>query len=164
VDQRWPAGTLTTSNALVNQLQHNIIWGERSNMLSIPTDCPQRDERLGWTGDIGIFTGTATFNAQTQNFLDKFADDLVDAQRPTVPSPTSRPPCSTAPDEPVGATRRDRAVHDLAALRRCAGHRRALRRDGPVGRLPAQHIGSDLIRDQYTYGDWLNVNDTPRKT
>ena len=46
-----PAGEFETSKPLVNQLQHNILWGQKGNFLDVPTDCPQRDERLGWTGD-----------------------------------------------------------------------------------------------------------------
>src|SRR4029453_656615 len=65
---------------VVNQLQHNLLWGARSNMLSVPSDCPQRDERLGWTGDIAAFGATSTFNFDTHGLLDKFTDDLADAQ------------------------------------------------------------------------------------
>jgi alpha-L-rhamnosidase len=54
-----PTGTFTSSNALINQLQHNIQWGQRGNFLDVPTDCPQRDERLGWTGDAQAFSRTA---------------------------------------------------------------------------------------------------------
>ncbi|HET7116902.1 MAG TPA: family 78 glycoside hydrolase catalytic domain, partial [Hanamia sp.] len=55
-------GTFSTSNELVNQLQHNIQWGQKGNFLDVPTDCPQRDERLGWTGDAQVFARTASFN------------------------------------------------------------------------------------------------------
>jgi alpha-L-rhamnosidase len=54
-----PSGTFNSSNALVNQLQHNIEWGQKGNFLDVPTDCPQRDERLGWTGDAQVFSRTA---------------------------------------------------------------------------------------------------------
>ena len=54
-----PTGTFTSDNTLVNQLQSNIQWGQRGNFLDVPTDCPQRDERLGWTGDAQVFCGTA---------------------------------------------------------------------------------------------------------
>ena len=53
-------GTFECSSPLVNQLQSNIVWGQRGNFLSVPTDCPQRDERLGWMGDAQIFARTAT--------------------------------------------------------------------------------------------------------
>jgi alpha-L-rhamnosidase len=74
-------GRFETSDALLNQLQSNIVWGQRGNFLSIPTDCPQRDERLGWTGDIQVFARTATFNMDSATFLEKFLVDLEDAQR-----------------------------------------------------------------------------------
>jgi len=73
-------GELTTSDPLVNQLQSNIVWGQRGNFLSIPTDTPARDERLGWTGDINVFAETATFNMDSLSFLTKWLADLRDAQ------------------------------------------------------------------------------------
>ncbi|MFG1898170.1 family 78 glycoside hydrolase catalytic domain [Micromonospora zamorensis] len=69
-----------TSNAMVNQLHSNITWGQRGNFLSIPTDTPARDERLGWTGDINVFANTATFNMDSLTFLSKWLQDLRDAQ------------------------------------------------------------------------------------
>lgn len=70
-------GTFTTSNKLVNQLQHNIEWGQKGNFLDVPTDCPQRDERLGWTGDAQVFSRTATFNMGVNNFFDKWMKDVA---------------------------------------------------------------------------------------
>ena len=69
-------GTFTSSNKLVNQLQHNIEWGQKGNFLDVPTDCPQRDERLGWTGDAQVFSRTATFNLNVNNFFAKWLKDL----------------------------------------------------------------------------------------
>ena len=73
-------GELTTSDAMVNQLQSNIVWGQRGNFLSVPTDTPARDERLGWTGDINVFAETATFNMDSLSFLTKWLADMRDAQ------------------------------------------------------------------------------------
>jgi len=73
-------GTLTTGHALVNQLISNTIWGQRSNYLSVPTDCPQRNERLGWTADTQVFTETGTFFANTDAFFHKWLRDLRDSQ------------------------------------------------------------------------------------
>lgn len=73
-------GTFTCSHAGINQLQSNIEWGQRSNFLDIPTDCPQRDERLGWTGDAQIFSNTAMFNFQSQRFFQKWLRDLASEQ------------------------------------------------------------------------------------
>jgi len=71
-----PAGTFATSNELINQLQSNIVWGQKGNFLDVPTDCPQRDERLGWTGDAQVFFRTATFNMNVHNFFTKWMNDL----------------------------------------------------------------------------------------
>ncbi|MGC3946299.1 MAG: glycoside hydrolase family 78 protein [Chryseolinea sp.] len=71
-----PAGTFTSSNALLNQLQHNIQWGQKGNFVDVPTDCPQRDERLGWTGDAQAFCRTATYNMNVMSFFNKWLQDL----------------------------------------------------------------------------------------
>ncbi|HTR64892.1 MAG TPA: family 78 glycoside hydrolase catalytic domain [Terriglobales bacterium] len=70
-----------TANAIVNQLWSNILWGQRGNFLSVPTDCPQRDERLGWMGDAEVFWRTAAFDANLASFSHKFTADIRDAQR-----------------------------------------------------------------------------------
>lgn len=75
-------GNFTSSNALINQLQHNIQWGQRGNFLDVPTDCPQRDERLGWTGDAQAFSRTASFNFGVNNFFAKWLKDISADQLP----------------------------------------------------------------------------------
>ena len=81
-----PTGTFTSSNPLINQLQHNIQWGQKGNFLDVPTDCPQRDERLGWTGDAQAFSRTASFNMNVNNFFAKWLKDLeADQQDGVVP-------------------------------------------------------------------------------
>jgi len=77
-----PTGNFSTSNALLNQLQHNIQWGQKGNFLDVPTDCPQRDERLGWTGDAQAFSRTASFNMQVNNFFTKWMKDVAADQLP----------------------------------------------------------------------------------
>ena len=72
-----PTGTFSCSNDLVNQLQHNIQWGQRGNFLDIPTDCPQRDERMGWTGDAEVFSRTASYNFNVNNFFYKWMKDVA---------------------------------------------------------------------------------------
>ncbi len=71
-----PTGTFVSSNSLINQLQHNIQWGQKGNFLDVPTDCPQRDERLGWTGDAQVFSRTAAFNMNVNNFFSKWLRDV----------------------------------------------------------------------------------------
>ena len=77
-----PTGSFTSSHALINQLQHNIQWGQRGNFLDVPTDCPQRDERLGWTGDAQAFARTASFNFGVNNFFSKWMKDVASDQLP----------------------------------------------------------------------------------
>jgi len=77
-----PTGEFSSSNPLINQLQHNIQWGQRGNFLDVPTDCPQRDERLGWTGDAQAFSRTAAFNFGVQNFFSKWLKDVAADQQP----------------------------------------------------------------------------------
>lgn len=72
-----PTGDFNSSHPLINQLQHNIQWGQRGNFLDIPTDCPQRDERLGWTGDAQAFSRTAAFNFGVNNFFAKWLMDVA---------------------------------------------------------------------------------------
>jgi alpha-L-rhamnosidase len=75
-----PSGTVVTSSDLVNRMWEIGLWGQRGNFLSIPTDCPQRDERLGWMGDAGVFWRTGTYNFDVAAFSQKFMQDIVDAQ------------------------------------------------------------------------------------
>ena len=75
-------GHITTGNDLINQLISNTVWGMRSNYLSVPTDCPQRNERLGWTADTQVFCETGTFFANTDRFFHKWLRDLRDTQSP----------------------------------------------------------------------------------
>lgn len=67
-----------TSNADINQLFNNIVWGQRGNFLAVPTDCPQRDERLGWTGDANVFCRTSTYNMMTGPFFNRWFYTLRD--------------------------------------------------------------------------------------
>ncbi|MHA1344619.1 MAG: alpha-L-rhamnosidase-related protein, partial [Promethearchaeota archaeon] len=73
-------GDFVCNHKLINRLYHNIVWGQRSNFLEIPTDCPQRDERLGWTGDIMVFINTAIYNMDVSAFFKKWLKDLKDTQ------------------------------------------------------------------------------------
>lgn len=77
-----PTGSFVCSDSLINQLQHNIQWGQKGNFLDVPTDCPQRDERLGWTGDAQVFAPTAAFNFNVAPFFTKWLLDLAADQLP----------------------------------------------------------------------------------
>ena len=83
IAQDMEIGHITTGNPLINQLISNTLWGQRSNYLSVPTDCPQRNERLGWTADTQVFSETGTFFANTSNFFHKWMRDMRDTQHHT---------------------------------------------------------------------------------
>jgi len=74
-------GSYESSNPLINQLQHNIQWGQKGNFVDVPTDCPQRDERLGWTGDAQAFCRTAAFNMDVASFYTKWLKDIATDQK-----------------------------------------------------------------------------------
>lgn len=78
-----PTGSFNCSDSLINRLQHNIQWGQKGNFLDVPTDCPQRDERLGWTGDAQAFSLTGAFNFGVNNFFAKWLKDLAADQQPS---------------------------------------------------------------------------------
>jgi alpha-L-rhamnosidase len=99
-----PVAKLTTSSDLVNKMWAIGIWGQRGNFLSIPTDCPQRDERLGWMGDAGVFWRTGSYNFDIASFSQKFVQDIVDAQTRqgafTNVSPNTLPSSADESDDP----------------------------------------------------------------
>jgi alpha-L-rhamnosidase len=90
--------SFTSANPLVNRLVLNTVWSQRSNFIEVPTDCPQRDERLGWTGDAQVFAGTACYLADAHTFLTKWVRDVIADQREdgavphVVPDPTRLQP------------------------------------------------------------------------
>ena len=84
-------GYFECSNERINKLQKNITWGAKSNFVEIPTDCPQRDERMGWTGDIAVFAQTAAFNFDMTRFLSKWLKDMRAEQRSTGGIPNTIP-------------------------------------------------------------------------
>lgn len=84
-------GSFTCSNELINRYQDCIVWSARSNFVDIPTDCPQRDERMGWTGDINVFATTACYNFDMSRFLEKWLNDVRAEQLKTGGIPNTVP-------------------------------------------------------------------------
>jgi len=82
ISKEMETGNITTGNELINKLISNTFWGQLSNYLSVPTDCPQRNERLGWTADTQVFSETGTFFADTRLFFHKWMRDMRDTQNP----------------------------------------------------------------------------------
>ncbi|QBR04932.1 rhamnosidase [Streptomyces sp. S501] len=155
---------LTTDVPMLNQLHSNITWGQRGNFLSVPTDTPARDERLGWTGDINVFAPTATYTMESARFLTKWLYDLRDAQT------SDGAFTHVAPDLPgVGhgaAGWGDAGVTVPWALYQAYGDVRVLEQSwDPMVRwleyLEAHSTG--LLRPADGFGDWLNIEDeTPK--
>jgi alpha-L-rhamnosidase len=139
-------GTFRSSNRLLNRLESNIRWGLRGNFLDVPTDCPQRDERLGWTGDAQMFVGTAAFHYDVRDFFRKWLQDLRDGQRADGAYPDVAPDVlgKYGPQQFGNAAwadaRGDLSVANLPPLRRQRNSCGELRRDEALDRLPAAHV------------------------
>jgi alpha-L-rhamnosidase len=156
-------GTFTCSDDLINQLQQNIVWGQRGNFIDIPTDCPQRDERMGWMGDAQVFARTACFNMNVASFFAKWLDDVDDAQRPDGAFPSYAPNFGPNDGGPAWA---DAGVIVPWTVYQCFGDKRILERHYPamqkyIAFLEQQHPNG--IGDNRGYGDWLAMdNKTPK--
>ncbi|MFD2116587.1 family 78 glycoside hydrolase catalytic domain [Paenibacillus yanchengensis] len=170
-------GNITTSNAMINQLFSNIDWGQRGNFLSVPTDCPQRDERMGWTGDAQIFARTATYNRDVAKFFDKFYIDMLDCQQPSGAFTDVAPDAGWirhkmwntrlnwhAPDNPGWG---DAGVIIPWTMYLMYGDKQVLESnyDASVRWIQYLHDMSDnLIRPDYAnYEDWLSIGSTTPK-
>ena len=165
-DTPW-TGEFECSDPMVNQLQSNITWGQRGNFVAVPTDCPQRDERLGWLADAQIFAPTASRNADVSAFFARWMRDVVDGQDDDGAFRDVAPVVSMRPRGRPGVGRR-RGHHPLAPVahvRRPARAGAQLRRDGRWVAHIRRH-NPDLRwrhRTGNSYGDWLQVDvTTPR--
>jgi alpha-L-rhamnosidase len=158
-----PSGRFECSAPLINQLQRNIVWGQRGNFLSIPTDCPQRDERLGWMGDAQVFIRTATFNMDVARFFTKWLVDAEDAQRPDGAF-TDVSPCVAA--GAGTAAWGDAGVICPWVIYQVYGDQRILERHYAAGARWIEYLkahSQDLLRPAEGYGDWLSIKaDTPK--
>ncbi len=156
-------GTFESSDPLLNQLQHNIIWGQKGNFLDVPTDCPQRDERLGWTGDAQAFCRTASFNYDVAAFFTKWLKDVMLDQKPGGEVPDVIPDVLNAQDATSAqpsAGWGDVAVIAPWTMYTVYGDRRLLETQYPGMKAWVDYIrnkaGDDLIwRGGSKYGDWL---------
>ncbi|HJS20278.1 MAG TPA: family 78 glycoside hydrolase catalytic domain, partial [Anaerolineales bacterium] len=119
-------GTFECSDPLINQLQHNIVWGQKGNFVDVPTDCPQRDERLGWTGDAQVFIRTAAFNMNVAGFFTRWTRDLEDAQFPDGAYPAVAPNPGAWPIGDGGPAWADAGVICPWMIYQCYGDTRLL--------------------------------------
>lgn len=160
-----PAGRFECSSPLLNQLMQNIVWTQRSNTHSVPTDCPQRDERLGWTGDILAFAQTACFNRDMAAFYRKWLLDMRDAQTPDGRYPDFAPhpydPAARFSGVPAWG---DAGVHVAWCAYRNYGDKRLLEEHFESARRWVDWIHAnnpDLLWKNARgndYGDWLNAD------
>lgn len=163
-------GDLRLSQPMLDQLVRNVRWGQRGNFLSIPTDTPARDERLGWTGDIAVFAATACRYQDTRAFLSKWLDDVRDAQRVDGNIPAVVPQPRDAFNA-TGVGWSDAFIWVPYAVWRASGDTRIVRRNWDWIRrfyefvkASATHDGNDLEegRSSWFSGDWLSLEDVNR--
>ncbi|MEP6911696.1 MAG: glycoside hydrolase family 78 protein [bacterium] len=157
-----PASEFETSNPLINQLQHNILWGQKGNFLDVPTDCPQRDERLGWTGDAQAFARTAAFNMDVAGFYTKWLKDVAADQLESGSVPYVIPDVLSRDGKPAGGAAgwADAAVIIPWTMYLTYGDKRVLEEQyesmGKWVEYMRRRAGDDYIWDgDYHFGDWL---------
>jgi alpha-L-rhamnosidase len=159
-------GNFSCSNPLVNQLQSNIQWGQRGNSVDIPTDCPQRDERFGWTGDAEVFCATGSFNFDTVLFFGKWLRDLASEQTPEQGVPPTVP--SLLNGRFIGiAAWGDAATIVPWEVYEAYGDTRLLERQfgsmkGWVDYIKNQCGPNGLWQTGHQYGDWLSLDKEER--
>ena len=160
-----PAGAFSCSDPVATKVYQNALWGQRGNFLNVPTDCPQRDERLGWTGDAQIFCQSAMFNMDCRLFYEKYLTDVRDAQLGNGVIP------AVAPLPPVGSfayTGYDAAAGWSEAIAeipwchyRMYGDKKILRDNLPAAKRLLDYYETespDHIRGYAgRYGDWLSL-------
>jgi hypothetical protein len=157
-------GTLETSDPMLNQLHSNISWGQRGNFLSIPTDTPARDERLGWTGDINVFAPTASYLTDTRGFLGKWMTDLRDAAYADGNFPGIAPVVPNAGDFGSGLGWSDAAITVPYAVWNAHGDKDLVRENYAAMKNFLGYVrtsaGTDLIDSgRGHWEDWLNLDD-----
>ncbi|MEO3943209.1 family 78 glycoside hydrolase catalytic domain [Paenarthrobacter nicotinovorans] len=167
-------GTFQTSNPLLNRLHENAVWGMRGNFVDVPTDCPQRDERLGWTGDLSAFAPSAAFLFNSRDFLRDWLrdlaleqshdEDLVPFVVPNVLKYIEQPAEFGAPD--TAAVWSDAAVWVPWALWEAYGDRRVLEEQfasmtGHARRLRSKLSPNGLWDTGFQFGDWLDPDASP---
>ncbi len=156
-------GSYESSNQLLNQLQHNIQWGQKGNFVDVPTDCPQRDERLGWTGDAQAFCRTAAFNYNVAAFFTKWLKDVASDQKQDGAVPDVIPDVLNRQDARTAAPSAgwgDVAVIAPWTMYQVYGDKKLLETQYPSMKAWVEYMrkkaGDSFIwRGGSKYGDWL---------
>lgn len=159
-------GTFGCSDPRINQLQSNIQWGQRGNYVSVPTDCPQRDERLGWMGDAEVFIRTATYNADVAAFFTKWLVDVDDGQNAAGSFSDVSPNTMGVNGVPAWG---DAGVICPWTIYEIYGDKQILERHLPAMERWIDYLSKhsdNFIRDRdrgNDYGDWLSIHaNTPK--
>jgi len=159
-------GEFSCSDPRINQLQSNILWGQRGNYISVPTDCPQRDERLGWMGDAEVFIRTATYNADVAAFFTKWLVDVDDGQSASGSFSDVNPDTMGVNGVPAWG---DAGVICPWTIYEVYGDKRILEKHLPAMTKWVEYLhqhSEGLIRSRdrgNDYGDWLSIGaDTPK--
>jgi alpha-L-rhamnosidase len=158
-------GWFESSHALLNRFHENVVWGMRGNFVDVPTDCPQRDERLGWTGDIQVFSPTASFLFDSAGFLSSWLADLAAEQQKDGSVPFVIPDVIRRPG-PATAAWGDAATIVPWVIYQRTGDRDLLERQLPsmrgwVDRMAALAGGRLLWTGGFQFGDWLDPTAPP---
>lgn len=160
-----PTGSFTCSNPLLNQLQHNILWGQKGNFVDVPTDCPQRDERLGWTGDAQMFIRTSAYLMNVAPFFSKWLKDLAADQLDNGGVPFVIPHVLDE-NSHSSAAWGDAAVICPWTIYQCYGDKRILEQQyssmqGWVEYIRRQGTDEFLWNTGFHFGDWLGLDAKP---
>lgn len=163
-------GSFSCSNDKVNRLYENIVWGQKGNFSTVPTDCPQRDERLGWTGDAQIFAKTACYNMDCSSYFRKYVTDVMDAQLAngafTDIAPYVRKPNGAGLVGYGSAAWGDAGIIIPWTLYEFYGDTHTMQQYWPNMQRHMDYLlatSEGYIRDDHGYGDWLSVGEeTPR--
>lgn len=159
-------GWMETGNKLVDRLISNILWSQKGNFLDIPTDCPQRDEKMGWTGDAQIFAGTASLNMECYEFFRKYLNDIAEEQKCTGGLVPQIVP-SVGRNERTSAAWGDAAVLIPWTLYECYGDAGILEEQYESMKAWISYIdrqneenGTEphLWKNGFHYGDWLALD------
>jgi len=156
-------GRFECASDLLNKIQHNILWGQRGNLYSVPTDCPQRDERLGWTGDAQVFCSTSCWNLAMARFYTKWMRDIADCQGPDGAVRDVNPTNSRSPAKPAWG---DACVIVPYQVYRHYGDTRIIEENYDCMVRWVDYMtkhSKDYLYERDGYGDWIAVVPSPKK-
>ena len=156
-------GHFICGNEKINQLYHNIIWGQKGNYLDIPTDCPQRDERMGWTGDAQVFCRTGAINYDVSKFFHKWLGDVALEQQKNGAVRGIVPNCLPNNDSRISSGWGDAACIIPWELYLAYGDKKELKKNFPMMKKWVEYIRKTgpneyLWLTGHHYGDWLAID------